>query len=106
MSQPKDVAYDFDAALALSRACAQLREKLNWLVWMRGPNSAKYLDDQPDSWTGAKRVRFDAERERENRALHAFAEQAMTLMGRVEAATETATAEARKLLIHGTGSAG
>lgn len=103
MSQPKAVAYDFAAADDLSSKCRQLHDKIAWLIRVRESGVATYLDDRSDSWTGGKRRAFDGDRAREQRALHSLAQQTLLLMTHVDAATENATAMARKNLFPGSG---
>jgi hypothetical protein len=100
MSQPKGVAYDFQAADDLVRLCNQLHEKIHQLNKLRGPDSVKTLE----SWTGAKRRKFDKDLGIETAALNSLANQMKALIALVHDADEAATVEAKRILISGAGS--
>ncbi|MER5789509.1 hypothetical protein [Streptomyces sp. NPDC001980] len=99
MSQPKGVAYDFQVAHDLVRICSQLNEKIHQLNTLRGPGSKQLLE----SWTGARRRKFDTDLGTETAALNSLANQIRTLIGLVHEANEAATVEAKRLLISGSG---
>lgn len=102
MSVTDKVDYDFDAAADLSRALHQLNEKVTQLINARNQNCQRYLDAENGAWTGIRRTEiFDREFKKQQQTLAALAEEARTLMGRVDRATEEATAKAREIFIHG-----
>jgi septal ring factor EnvC (AmiA/AmiB activator) len=95
MGQAIPVKYDFAAATQLSADLAYLGKQLTALADQREQLRSQNLDC-PDAlpatvpWKGKRRDSFNAEFSREQSALRSLAQQAFTIKGQVDSATEAA----------------
>ena len=71
------VKYDFAAADHLSWALWVLKNKIDWLVWLRSSQRSSLLGERPcDSWSGARRTKFQGQFDAEQLALKNLAAEA------------------------------
>lgn len=95
MSPPRTVGLaDFIAADNLKSALWQLNDKIKWLLSVRDGNRTKCLESGATAWTGARHDTFVGELEAQKKALAQLAEEALTLMSKIDAAERDATSTA------------
>lgn len=83
-----DVEYDFSAAASLSRALAQLHDKL--IALRNDPRQRLHDQLLADCWKGTARDRFAQEFANQQKALGYLADRARQLQRQVDAATDLA----------------
>ncbi|MGY0057311.1 hypothetical protein ACWY4P_12210 [Streptomyces sp. LZ34] len=90
MTAPKQVAYDFNAAEALSKGLALFHDKIKALAELRAGQRAAQFNQFTREWRGGKRQKFESEFNAQQAALGRLGQEVLGIKAKVDHATSQA----------------